>query len=70
MSYEKKVKEFPEKVVVTQIRGVSGRPQRQRDTLKALGLGKIGRQAEHTVNPAILGMVRSVRHLVDLEPAE
>jgi len=56
-----------EKIRVKQIRGLSGRPQRQRDTLKALGLGRIGKSQELPANSSVIGMVRSVRHLLEVE---
>jgi large subunit ribosomal protein L30 len=55
------------KVKVTQIRGVSGRTQRQRDTLQCLGLGRIGKSSDHKVNDAVLGMMKSVKHLIRVE---
>jgi large subunit ribosomal protein L30 len=44
-----------------------GQPPRHRGTLRALGLGKIGKTAEHDDTPAIAGMLRKVRHLVTVE---
>ena len=55
-----------EKVFVKQVRGVIGRPQRQRDTLKALGLGRVGKTREVVLSPSIVGMLQSVRHLVSV----
>jgi large subunit ribosomal protein L30 len=56
------------KVKLTQIRSSIGESPRHRGTLRALGLGKIGRSAEQdTANPAIAGMLRKVRHLVKVE---
>ena len=56
------------KVKLTQIRSSIGESPRHRGTLRALGLGKIGRTAEQDVaNPAIAGMLRKVRHLVKVE---
>lgn len=43
------------------------RPERQKRTLQALGLGKINRSIEVESNPALLGMVNSVSHLVKIE---
>ena len=54
------------KVLVTQTRGVSGRSDRQRKTLESLGLGRIGKKREVAVNPAVWGMIRKVRHLVEV----
>jgi large subunit ribosomal protein L30 len=52
---------------VTQIRSSIGQNQRNRGTLRALGLGKIGRSAEHKDSPELKGMLRKVRHLVRIE---
>jgi large subunit ribosomal protein L30 len=57
------------KVRITQVRSQIGQSERHRGTLRALGLGKIGRSAEHTESPALAGMVRKVRHLVRIEEA-
>jgi large subunit ribosomal protein L30 len=56
------------KVRLTQVRSAIGQSPRHRGTLRALGLGKIGRSAEQDVaNPAIAGMLRKVRHLVKID---
>jgi large subunit ribosomal protein L30 len=55
------------KVRVTQTRSQIGQSQRHRGTLRALGLGKIGRTAEHEEGPVLAGMLRKVRHLVRVE---
>ena len=56
------------KMRVTQVRSAIGQTPRNRGTLRALGLGKIGRSAEQDVaNPAIAGMLRKVRHLVKID---
>ena len=52
---------------VTQTRSQIGQTQRHRGTLRALGLGKIGRSAEHEEGPVLAGMLRKVRHLVRVE---
>jgi large subunit ribosomal protein L30 len=57
------------KVRVTQTRSQIGQSQRHRGTLRALGLGKIGRAAEHEDGPVLAGMLRKVRHLVKVEEA-
>jgi large subunit ribosomal protein L30 len=54
-------------VKVTQVRSAIGQSQRHRGTLRALGLGKIGRTVEHTDSPQLQGMLRQVRHLVRVE---
>jgi large subunit ribosomal protein L30 len=52
---------------VTQVRSAVGQSTRHRGTLRALGLGKIGRSAEHQDTPQLQGMLRQVRHLVRVE---
>lgn len=57
------------KVRITQVRSQIGQTARHRGTLRALGLGKIGRSAEHEESPVLSGMLRKVRHLVKVEDA-
>jgi large subunit ribosomal protein L30 len=57
------------KVKVTQVRSQIGQSERHRGTLRALGLGRIGRSAEHVESPQLAGMLRKVRHLVKVEDA-
>jgi len=55
------------KVRITQVRSEIGQSQKHRGTLRALGLGKIGKTAEHDDGPVLTGMLRKVRHLVRVE---
>ena len=55
------------KVKITQVRSGIGQTERHRGTLRALGLGRIGRSAEHEGSPQLAGMLRKVRHLVRVE---
>jgi large subunit ribosomal protein L30 len=55
------------KVRITQVRSQIGQSERHRGTLRALGLGKIGRSVEHDESPVLAGMLRRVRHLVKVE---
>jgi large subunit ribosomal protein L30 len=55
------------KVKITQTRSSIGQSQKHRGTLRALGLGKIGRTAEHEESPQLAGMLRKVRHLVRVD---
>jgi large subunit ribosomal protein L30 len=55
------------KVRITQIKSRIGESPRHRGTLRALGLGKIGRSVEHAESPQLAGMLRKVRHLVRVE---
>ena len=54
---------------ITQVRSTIGQTQKHRGTLRALGLGKIGRTVERSESPALDGMLRKVRHLVRIEDA-
>ena len=55
------------KVKITQVRSGIGQTGRHRGTLRALGLGRIGRSAEHEESPQLAGMLRKVRHLVRVD---
>ena len=55
------------KLKITQTRSSIGQSKRHRGTLRALGLGKIGRTAEHAESPELAGMLRKVRHLVRVD---
>jgi large subunit ribosomal protein L30 len=57
------------KVRITQVRSQIGQSERHRGTLRALGLGKIGRSVEQVEGPVLAGMLRKVRHLVKVEDA-
>ena len=58
------------KLRITQTRSVIGQTQKHRGTLRALGLGRIGKTAEQDGDsPAIAGMLRKVAHLVKVEDA-
>ena len=55
---------------LTQVRSAIGQSPRHRGTLRALGLGKIGKTSEQDVDsPVIAGMLRKVAHLVKVEDA-
>jgi large subunit ribosomal protein L30 len=55
------------KVRITQTRSPIGENQRNRGTLRALGLRKIGQTVEHDETDVLAGMLRKVRHLVRIE---
>jgi large subunit ribosomal protein L30 len=62
MSGEKKIK-------ITQIRSTIERPERQKRTIAALGLGRIRKSVVKTDTPQIRGMIAKVQHLVRVEEA-
>ena len=55
------------KLRISQVRSGIGQTERHRGTLRALGLGRIGRTVEHEESPQLAGMLRKVRHLVSVE---
>ncbi len=55
------------KIRITQVRSKIRRPQNQKRTLEALGLRKIDQVVEHDATPTILGMVKTVNHLISVE---
>jgi large subunit ribosomal protein L30 len=52
---------------IKQVRSAIGIKPKQRGTLRALGLGRVGRIAVLPDRPEIRGMVASVVHLVEVE---
>ena len=54
-------------VTVKQVRSTNGTSPRQRDTLRSLKLGKIGRTSTLEDAPQLQGMLRVVDHLVEIE---
>jgi large subunit ribosomal protein L30 len=55
------------KLRITLVRSLIGKPEKQRRTIRALGLGKLNSSVIHEDNPAIRGMLREVQHLVRVE---
>jgi large subunit ribosomal protein L30 len=55
------------KLKITQVRSQIGQTGKHRGTLRALGLGRIGRTVEKPESPELAGMLRKVRHLVKVE---
>jgi large subunit ribosomal protein L30 len=53
-------------VTVTQVRSANGTSPRQRETLRSLKLGRIGRSSTHADSPQLQGMLRVVGHLVEV----
>ena len=54
------------KVKISQVRSIIKRPNDQKLTIKALGLGKINKSVEVEYTPQIAGMVKKVGHLVSV----
>jgi large subunit ribosomal protein L30 len=55
------------KLRITQVKSGIGQSGRHNGTLRALGLGKLGRTVEHQASPQVDGMLRRVAHLVKVE---
>jgi len=55
------------KLKITQVKSGIDRPERQKRTLKALGLRKLNSSVEVEVSPQIQGMITKVAHLVKVE---
>ena len=53
---------------VTQVRSAIGTKPKHRGTLRALGLGRIGKENTLPDRPEIRGMIARVPHLVAVEP--
>ena len=57
------------KIKITLVKSPIDRPERQKLTLKALGLNKMNATKEVEATPQVLGMIRTVEHLVKVEQA-
>ncbi len=58
------------KVKITQVKSAIDRPERQKLTLKALGLNKMNSSREVEATPQVLGMIRKVEHLLVIEDVQ
>ncbi len=54
-------------LTVTQRKSRNGSDRRQLDTLRSLGLRRIGHRVEVTDTPQTRGMLHKVRHLVEVQ---
>lgn len=57
-------------IKVTYVKSSIGYNQRQKDTVRSLGLKRLGESVVHADSPPIRGMVRAVQHLVSAEPID
>ena len=55
------------KIKITLVKSPIDRPERQKQTLVALGLNKTNATKEVEASPSILGMIRKVTHLIKVE---
>lgn len=56
-----------QRVQITQKKSIIDRSERQKRTLKALGLRKINHTVEKMLTPAVQGMINKVSHLVEVK---
>ena len=54
-------------LTITQVRSQNGANQKQRDTMRSLGLRKIGQAVEREDSPQLRGQLYAVAHLVEVE---
>jgi len=52
---------------ITQIKSTINRPKKQKQTIKALGLGKVNRCKIVKITPQIQGMINKVKHLIKIQ---
>ncbi|MBP7398822.1 MAG: 50S ribosomal protein L30 [Chitinophagales bacterium] len=57
------------KVKITIVKSTIDRPKNQKATVKALGLRKLNHSVELEETPQVMGMIRSVQHLLKVEKA-
>jgi large subunit ribosomal protein L30 len=57
------------KLKVTLVKSGTNRPQRHKDTIRGLGLTRMHKSVVLNDTPSIRGMIRTVSHLVRVEPA-
>ncbi len=58
------------KIIITQVKSVIDRPERQKRTMLALGIKKLNKSVEHEATPQIIGMIKKVEHLVNVAQAK
>jgi large subunit ribosomal protein L30 len=54
-------------VKIKQVRSTAGSNPAQKATLKALGLGRIGKAVERKDSPQLQGQIRAVSHLIEVD---
>lgn len=58
------------KIRIKQVKSAIDRPERQKRTLRALGIKKMHQTVEVEATPQIEGMVRKISHLVTVEEVQ
>jgi large subunit ribosomal protein L30 len=55
------------KLTITQVKSSNGASRKHHESLRTLGLGKIGRTVEREDHPTVRGLVHAVSHLVRVD---
>jgi large subunit ribosomal protein L30 len=63
-------KKADKKLQITYVRSAIGYSRRQKGTVRALGLKRLGQTVEHQDTPVVRGMIDRVRHLVQVAEVE
>ncbi|MBU2603724.1 MAG: 50S ribosomal protein L30 [Actinobacteria bacterium] len=53
-------------IAVKQVRSLIGRKQDHKDTLRALGISRMGQTVYHEESPAIKGMVKKLEYMLEV----
>ncbi|WP_285727443.1 50S ribosomal protein L30 [Psychromicrobium xiongbiense] len=70
MSTPKNIQASEKSLEITQIKGIIGAKANQRNTLRSLGLKRIGHTVVRQADEVTVGMINTVPHLVKVEPVE
>ncbi|MCW1250145.1 50S ribosomal protein L30 [Acaricomes phytoseiuli] len=70
MTTRKNLQVSDQELEITQIKSAIGGKQNQRDTLRSLGLKRIGQTVVRKADAVTVGMLNTVPHLVKVEPVE
>lgn len=70
MTTPKNVKASDAKLSITQIKGVVGTKANQKNTLRSLGLKRIGHTVVRQADAVTVGMINTVPHLIKVEEAK
>jgi large subunit ribosomal protein L30 len=54
-------------VRITYVKSAAGRNERQKKTIRSLGLRRLNQTVVHKATPQVMGMINAVRHLVEYE---
>jgi large subunit ribosomal protein L30 len=60
-------KSTPKVLLVTLVKSPIGYSERQKKTVKALGLRRMNQTVEHVESPSLMGMLDKVSHLVEVQ---